>query len=565
MEPARARPQREFVQTGGRLVHFRRAGSGPPVVLLHDSPRSSALHLPLLGEFSDEFTVFALDTPGYGQSDPLPSSPRPEIDDFGDALAGTLDALGLERPVVYAYHTSSKIALSCAVRHPGCIGRLVVDGLSLPREAVPDDFIVAYMSPFEVDPEGAYIGRQWTKIRDLHRFFPWFDRRVARRIPMDEPDSAAMHTYAMDLFMAAGHYSSAYSAAMRYRALDVLGSLTTPTTFMARANDVLHPFLDVVEAAMPSCATVERLPADDDAWRRRLREIFRSAGGSKREGPGRAAPAMRRGYHAFAHGQLQLRRFGSGPESVMVLHDPPGSGLDVADLASGLQGFRVLAPDLPGCGLSDPLGSDAVCGDYARVLAGLLDREEAGRSVVIAHGLAVPFAVALALAVPSRVSRVVLDGMPLLDAARSREIAGRYAPPIEPARDGSHFLATWHRLRDEQLQFPWYDGRATASRKVEPDLDGSRLHHRLVATLLQPSACGQACLAALGYDLGNAVASLTVPLTVLDVPGDPRYAGAAMIAQAARGRLVLRPDAAPDRLSLLQELLEGSGPTLTPL
>jgi hypothetical protein len=76
-------------------VHLRYAGSGPPVVLLHDSPRSSRLHEPLLAALSDRFTVIALDTPGYGNSTPLAGDAPLRIADFADALADTLQALGL--------------------------------------------------------------------------------------------------------------------------------------------------------------------------------------------------------------------------------------------------------------------------------------------------------------------------------------------------------------------------------------------------------------------------------------------------------------------------------------
>lgn len=545
---------RGYVSAAGRLVHYRRAGAGRPVVLLHDSPRSSVLHLPLLEAFSDSFTVFALDTPGYGQSDPLPAEPRPEIDDYGDALAAALIALGLDRPVVYAYHTSSKIALSCAVRHPGRIGRLVVDGLSLPEAQVPAEFIDAYMSPFEPDAEGAYIGRQWTKIRDLHRFFPWFERRAERRLPMDEPTAEAMHAYAMDLFMAAGHYSSAYSAAMRYRALEPLRRLTTPATFLARANDVLYPFLDVVAAHRPDCAEIERLPADDEVWRRRLREIFSSnEGGTTVQ---RVSRAPSRDYEDFDHGQVHLRQLSEGAGAVLVLHEPPGSGQDVESLARSLAGHRVIAPDLPGCGLSDPLAPDADCEAYGRLLGLLMDRLGADHYSVVAFGLSVPFALALAAAQPSRVSRLLLDGMPLLERGAARDITLRYAPPIRPSREGLHFHATWHRLRDEQLQWPWYDGSQAARRTIEPDLDGQRLHHRLVATLQQPEAYGDACRAALAVDLAGAMGGVDTPLTVLDASPDPRYRGASeLAASASAGTLAERPATADGLAAFIRDWL----------
>jgi len=529
------------------------------VVLLHDSPRSSVLHLPLLEQLSDACTLFALDTPGYGMSDALPEDPRPELDDFGDALAAALRALGLERPTVYAYHTSSKIALSCAVRHPGVIGRLVVDGLSLPAAPVPEQFIADYMSPFEPDADGAYLAKQWTRIRDLHRFFPWFQREAARRIPMDEPSPAALHAYALDLFMAGRHYAAAYSAAMRYRALEALPALATTATFMARADDVLYPFLDVVEANLPQGATVERLPADREAWLRRLRELFASGDGSLAEPDvGTAEGQAARDYVELGHGSLHVYRHGQGPRAVLALHDPPGSGRDLDSLAAALQGSEVIAPDLPGCGLSDPLGEEAGCEAYAAVLAEAMASLGLPVFDIVATGLSVPVGVALAAACPDRVGRLLLDGMPALGRVEAEQVASRYAPPIVPSREGSHFVATWHRLRDEQLQWPWYDGTQAARRHVEPDLDGTRLHHRLVGVLQQPEAYGRVCRAALRYGLEEGMARLAMPTAVMDAAPDPRYAGADRLAAAApRGRLLSRPADPGEAAQRIAAFLEG--------
>jgi len=540
------------------MVHYRRAGEGPAVVLLHDSPRSSVLHLPLLREFSDEFAVYALDTPGYGQSDPLPEDPVPKIDDFGDALAGAMRVLGLDGAVVYAYHTSSKIALSCAVRHPGLIGHLVVDGISLPSEQVPEDFISAYMSPFDIDAEGAYIGRQWTKVRDLHRFFPWFRREAGARIPMDEPSVEAMHAYAMDLFMAGPNYSSAYAAAMRYRALEVLPLLETPATFIARANDVLHGYLDIIERCLPRRATVERLPADDDAWRERLRALFRRPVGRPGPSSTEGAPGgrARRRYVGLDHGQVHLRESGDGDTAVLLLHDPPGSGLDVQDLAAGLDGCRVLAPDLPGCAASDPFPAPASADDFGRVLLAMMEAVGVDRFAILALGFSGPLALALVAAAGDRVTGLALDGVPVLEAEERRELAARYAPPIAPTRDGVHFFSTWHRLRDEQVQFPWFDGTQRAARRSKPDLDGRRLHDRLLATLMQPECYGDACRAALAWNLTEPANRPVVPVLALEVGGDPRYGGvAAWCGRLPRGRCAPRPVALPDRARLFRDFV----------
>ena len=61
-----------FVAVPHGQVHFRYGGSGPVVVMLHDSPRSSALHASNIEWLGEHFTVIALDMPGYGNSTPLP-------------------------------------------------------------------------------------------------------------------------------------------------------------------------------------------------------------------------------------------------------------------------------------------------------------------------------------------------------------------------------------------------------------------------------------------------------------------------------------------------------------
>ena len=63
---------RHYATVGNRRVHYRRAGQGPAIVLLHASPVSSEVfeevHFPILAK---EFTVIAIDTPGQGLSDRL--------------------------------------------------------------------------------------------------------------------------------------------------------------------------------------------------------------------------------------------------------------------------------------------------------------------------------------------------------------------------------------------------------------------------------------------------------------------------------------------------------------
>ena len=68
--------QRHVRWSGGLHLQYREAGrGGMPLVLLHASPRCSAMYEPWMQQLADQFHVLAVDTPGYGGSDPLPMPP----------------------------------------------------------------------------------------------------------------------------------------------------------------------------------------------------------------------------------------------------------------------------------------------------------------------------------------------------------------------------------------------------------------------------------------------------------------------------------------------------------
>jgi pimeloyl-ACP methyl ester carboxylesterase len=73
--------ERSFIGTPSGRIHIASAGSGAPVLLLHQTPRSWDEFrdvLPLLGR---HYRVIAMDTVGYGDSDPLPDQKPGEFTD----------------------------------------------------------------------------------------------------------------------------------------------------------------------------------------------------------------------------------------------------------------------------------------------------------------------------------------------------------------------------------------------------------------------------------------------------------------------------------------------------
>lgn len=552
-----------FVDVPTGQVHYRAAGYGPPVVLLHDSPRSSVMHTEMLQALAGEFTAIAIDTPGYGHSTPLPADPVPTIPDYARALAATLEAFGIERCPVYGFHTSSKINLQFAVDHPDRVSLAILDGLSLPPSGPPEDFIARYMKPYVIQEDGSHLASSWARGRDLFRFFPWFDLRPQARLPLDQPDEKFLHRYVLDMLLSGPYYSAAYSAAMRYLALPQVERVRARTVFMCRQNDPLYAYLDVLPRELPAGCSVERLPGDRESWASRvialLREGSADAEGAAPAGlrlPDPLARARRgetRGYVNLPHGQVHLRRFGDGGgRPVLLLHECPGSSSGLRDLAAALGTDRtVYAPDLPGIGESDPLPTPDVA-SYAAALSQLLDALGLTQVDVVAEFTAAPIAIELARSAANRVHALCLDGAWLPGAAERRALWRQYCPALPVRTDGTHLLSLWHRIRDQELSWPWFERSAAGIRRREAPIDGARLTAIVTDLALQPASYGDAALAALDYDLKAALDAVTQPVLLLEDANDVRYQWMARIekrlARSRRAERAVKPGERADTI-----------------
>ena len=130
----------------------------PPLVCFHMSPYSSVIYESFLAEMGKDRLAIAVDSPGFGNSDPTPQPPV--IQDFGAAMDDVITTLGLETVDVMGFHTGSKVSLELARRRPDAVRRAVLASIAywMPEEMAHREVII---KPKEINEAGSHLTEAW--------------------------------------------------------------------------------------------------------------------------------------------------------------------------------------------------------------------------------------------------------------------------------------------------------------------------------------------------------------------------------------------------------------------
>jgi pimeloyl-ACP methyl ester carboxylesterase len=114
----------ERLQLAHGPLCYRRAGSGPPLLLIHGWGASSRYWFNTLVYLADTRTSYALDLPGFGASPALnvPAS----IPRLADVVIAFADALGLEQFDLNGHSFGAGVAAYLAAKRPERVRRLIL-------------------------------------------------------------------------------------------------------------------------------------------------------------------------------------------------------------------------------------------------------------------------------------------------------------------------------------------------------------------------------------------------------------------------------------------------------
>jgi len=229
--------RRAYADIDGRQLHYRWAGDAvqPALVLLHQSPSSSAMYEPLMASLADRFYLLASDTPGFGNSDGLADDPgQLSIDDYAAAIHALLLELAVVPCYLFGHHTGASIAVAIEHGFPGTARAMALSGPTLLDDVLKRE-LPERASTIGLAEDGGHLLAMWQRLQQ---------KDPAAPLPL-------LQRELQSAFSSGASYQASYRAVTQQDFAGQLATITCPALVFAGEHDPLR------EAVAP---TVARLP-----------------------------------------------------------------------------------------------------------------------------------------------------------------------------------------------------------------------------------------------------------------------------------------------------------------
>ncbi|GHH39033.1 alpha/beta fold hydrolase [Lentzea cavernae] len=262
-----------YLDASWGAVHVLTAGKAsletglPALVMLHQSPLSARRYREVLDGLSAFCVPIAVDTPGYGESDPPPDDWT--VDEYADVAWFVADAVGATNPWLFGRATGAVFALHAAARRPGVAKGVILHGVPVYTDAERADRLASFAPPWQATADGAHLRWIWDRVRGE---YPWADPDFVTGLVRDYLDAGP-------------DFAPSYRAIWRHDLRDSVRATGEVALLLAGSDDrIAHMHPRAVElirhrsAVVVPGATDFFAEQDPPAFCRVLREVIEPRG-----------------------------------------------------------------------------------------------------------------------------------------------------------------------------------------------------------------------------------------------------------------------------------------------
>ena len=220
--------RRGYVDTSVGEIHYREAGQGEPLLLLHQSATCSVVYEPIMQYLAPSYQTIAMDTPGFGMSD-YPQD-KFTVAQYAGIVIEFLDALEISTVSLFGHHTGASIACEVAASAPTRVSSLILNGppcVSL-KEGQQR---LRNVTPLVLTEDGSYVQALWNYL-------------IRETPPDNRLDPENMHSELVWRLKAGPRYIETYAAVFTYDMASRLPLIQAPTLVMAAEADTLAEYVE---------------------------------------------------------------------------------------------------------------------------------------------------------------------------------------------------------------------------------------------------------------------------------------------------------------------------------
>jgi pimeloyl-ACP methyl ester carboxylesterase len=213
-----------YIDINNGQIHYSHIGEGDVALFLfHESPQSAKVYANVMPYLADNFSVYAFDTPGYGNSTP-PKKPL-KIEEYASILVEGIDKLDIKKYATGGCHTGASLALEIInLKGQDDAVFCVLNGVPYFSSEERQEYMNNWSPDIEISENGEHLIWAWQRYK---------------RIYGHEASKELVNFGAVGILECLEKYNWAYNAAFEYVPDSLLKNLDVPILFLNSKKDLL--------------------------------------------------------------------------------------------------------------------------------------------------------------------------------------------------------------------------------------------------------------------------------------------------------------------------------------